>query len=74
MPVAADASAPAQRVVVTQQLDSDLDWRTFRVDDFGFGDQLIEVTDGDEVGYGIIEYGVGTGYAKYTTVQAHPPI
>ena len=37
-------------------------------------DQVIEVTDGDEVGHGIIEYGVGTGYAKYTGVQQHPPI
>jgi RHS repeat-associated protein len=35
---APDATAPAQQVVVTQQLDADLDWRTFRVDDFGFGD------------------------------------
>lgn len=37
-------------------------------------DQVIEVRDGDEVGYGIIEYGVGKGYAKYESVQAHPPI
>lgn len=28
-------------------------------------DQLIEVTDGDEVGYGIVEYGVGKGCALY---------
>jgi hypothetical protein len=37
-------------------------------------DQVIEVTDGDEVGYGIIEYGVGRGYAAYSPVQVHPPI
>jgi hypothetical protein len=37
-------------------------------------DQVIEVRDGDEVGYGIIEYGVGKGYAMYEGVQAHPPI
>jgi len=37
-------------------------------------DQVIEVRDGDEVGYGIIEYGVGTGYALYPQVQEHPPI
>jgi hypothetical protein len=37
-------------------------------------DQVIEVRDGDEVGYGIIEYGVGKGYAAYEKVQAHPPI
>jgi len=37
-------------------------------------DQVIEVRDGDEVGYGIIEYGVGKGYAQYESVQQHPPI
>ena len=37
-------------------------------------DQVIEVRDGDEVGYGIVEYGVGKGYARYESVQAHPPI
>ena len=37
-------------------------------------DQVIELRDGDEVGYGIIEYGVGKGYATYESVQAHPPI
>lgn len=37
-------------------------------------DQVIEVRDGDDVGYGIIEYGVGAGYERYTEVQAHPPI
>lgn len=37
-------------------------------------DQVIEVRDGDDLGYGIIEYGVGKGYAKYEAVQAHPPI
>jgi hypothetical protein len=37
-------------------------------------DQVIEVRDGDEVGYGIIEYGVGKGYATYDAVQTHPPI
>ena len=35
---AEDATAPAQQVTVIQQLDSDLDFRTFRVGDFGFGD------------------------------------
>ena len=37
-------------------------------------DHVIEVRDGDEVGYGIMEYGVGKGYAKYEAVQIHPPI
>jgi len=37
-------------------------------------DHVIEVTDGDEVGYGIVEYGVGKGYERYPEVQDHPPI
>jgi hypothetical protein len=37
-------------------------------------DHVIEVRDGEEIGYGIMEYGVGKGYAKYEQVQDHPPI
>jgi hypothetical protein len=37
------ATAPAQEVVITQQLDPDLDWRTFRVDDFGWGDLRFQI-------------------------------
>lgn len=37
-------------------------------------DQVIEVRDGDDVGYGIIEYGVGKSFAKYESVQGHPAI
>ena len=37
-------------------------------------DQVIEVRDGDEVGFGIVEYGVGKGFAAYPSVQVHPPI
>ena len=43
---AADASAPAVFVTVTQQLDPDLDWNTFQLDDFGFGNFYINVPDG----------------------------
>ncbi|GAB1544710.1 hypothetical protein NUACC21_73860 [Scytonema sp. NUACC21] len=39
------ATAPAQVVRITQQLDSDLDFRTFRVGDFGFADTFIDVPD-----------------------------
>lgn len=37
-------------------------------------DHVIEVRDGDNVGYGIVECGVGAGYAGYERVQSHPPI
>ncbi|MGQ0701002.1 MAG: hypothetical protein ACT4PZ_22515 [Panacagrimonas sp.] len=37
-------------------------------------DHAIEVRMGEELGYGIMEYGVGKGYARYEQVQQHPPI
>ncbi len=40
------ATAPAQLVVVTQQLDPNLDWSTFQLGDFGFGDTTISVPAG----------------------------
>ncbi|WP_208492147.1 putative Ig domain-containing protein [aff. Roholtiella sp. LEGE 12411] len=41
----ATATAPAQQVVITQQLDPDLDFRTYRVGDFGWGDLFFDVPD-----------------------------
>ncbi len=41
----ATATAPAQQVVITQQLDADLDFRTYRVGDFGWGDLFFDVPD-----------------------------
>jgi RHS repeat-associated protein len=35
------ATAPAQHIVITQQLDADLDPRTFRLTGFGFDDQQV---------------------------------
>jgi Ca2+-binding RTX toxin-like protein len=37
------ATAPAQQVVITQQLDADLDFRTFRVDDYGWAGAVYEL-------------------------------
>lgn len=39
------ATAPAQVVRITQLLDADLDFRTFRVGDFGFGESFFEVPE-----------------------------
>lgn len=85
---AADASAPAQQVVITQQLDDDLDWRTFRVDDFGFGDQIIELdgksafyqkrldyTADPDRGYYLdvaVSVDVGTGIVTWTLTTIDP--
>lgn len=35
-------------------------------------DHVIEVRDGECVGYGIMEYGVAGGYPEYLAVQKHP--
>ena len=40
------ATAPAQVVTISQFLDEDLDWRTFRVGSFGWGDVFVEVPEG----------------------------
>jgi len=37
------AQAPAQKVVITQQLDADLEWRSLRLGDFGFGGLVFTV-------------------------------
>jgi len=37
------ATAPAQTVIITQQLDSTLDARTFRLGEFGFGNMVFSV-------------------------------
>jgi hypothetical protein len=57
----ADATAPAQRVVITQQLDEDLDFRTFKVTDFGWGEQYIEVGSGLPYYLGRIDLANGSG-------------
>lgn len=38
-----NATAPAQVVVITQELDPDLNFNSFRVDDFGWGGLVFEV-------------------------------
>ena len=40
---ASTASAPAQRVDITDQLDPNLDWSTFQWTGFGFGDNTISI-------------------------------
>jgi RHS repeat-associated protein/uncharacterized repeat protein (TIGR01451 family) len=39
------ATAPAQQVVVIDQLDPNLDWSTFRASEIAFGDQVLALTD-----------------------------
>ncbi|MGO9917226.1 MAG: Ig-like domain repeat protein, partial [Isosphaeraceae bacterium] len=37
------ATAPAQRVDITDQLDTNLDWTTFQLTQVGFGDTIIDI-------------------------------
>src|SRR5262249_44521013 len=37
------ATAPAQQVVITDQLDKNLDWTTFELSEMAFGDQVISI-------------------------------
>ena len=40
------ATLPAQHVAISNQLDSDLDWSTFELSEFGFGDYLFSIPKG----------------------------
>ena len=39
------ATAPAQQVRVTDQLASNLDWRSFRLREIAFGDRVIAIPE-----------------------------
>ena len=41
-----DATAAAREIFVTQHLDPDLDWSTFELGEFGFGDVRIQIPEG----------------------------
>lgn len=83
---AADASAPAQEVIITQTLDADLDFRTFRVDDFGWGDFRVALDADrpnysktldfkDTLGFNVkvdVNINVATGFATWTFTTIDP--
>jgi RHS repeat-associated protein len=80
------ADAPAVFVTVTQQLDSDLDWNSFELGNFGFGDINIEIPPGyqnyteridltETIGYLVdfnAEMNAETGAVKYTLETIDP--
>ena len=41
-----NASAPAQQVIITDQLSTNFDWTTFNVSEIGFGDVIISLPPG----------------------------
>ena len=80
------ADAPAVFVTVTQQLDSNLDWNSFELGNFGFGDINIEIPPGyqnyteridltETIGYFVdfnAEMNAETGAVKYTLETIDP--
>lgn len=48
--------APAHEVVITHQLDADLDWSTFTFDDLGWGPMSVEIPEGAQSFSTRVEY------------------
>jgi RHS repeat-associated protein len=69
----ASASAPAQQVVITQQLDPDLDLSTFQLGDFGFGDLVVDVPEGRQVYNTRIDYRAERGVFVDVTAELDIP-
>jgi subtilase family serine protease len=62
------ATAPAQVVRITQKLDDDLDFRTFRLGDFGFSSLVIDVPDNRSFYQGRVDLTASNGI--YVDVSA----
>ncbi|MFH1276958.1 MAG: CARDB domain-containing protein [Candidatus Eisenbacteria bacterium] len=56
----ADATAPAQQVVIRDTIDTDLDWRRFRLSEIAFGDTTIMVPPNRSYWYTSME--IDSGY------------
>ncbi len=76
------AGLPAQQVTITEQLDSNLDWQSFRLGSFGFGGQVFNVpanaafyqTTIEETGYEVevaatINEATGVATWVFTTID-----
>ena len=50
------ATAAAQEVVVTDELDSDLDWGTFQLGEVSFGDKVVTSFAGKTIGFERVAY------------------
>ncbi|MDP2433475.1 MAG: CARDB domain-containing protein [Pseudomonadota bacterium] len=70
---AADATAPAQQVVINQVLDEDLDPRTFRVDDFGWGDTRQELDANRSFYTARLDFTASDGYYVDVTATVDVP-
>ncbi|MGP0104360.1 CARDB domain-containing protein, partial [Rhodoblastus sp.] len=67
----ATASAPAQDVTIAEQLDPNLDWRTFRITSFGF-DQQTYVLTGSQAFYSTtIDLSATKGYDVFVAAAVN---
>ena len=64
---AATATAPAQSITVTQQLDPSLDWRTFRLTGFGFDNLSTTLSGGQAFYSALLDYSATKGYDVQVT-------
>ena len=61
------ATAPAQQIVVTEQLDASLDWRTFRLTGFGFDNQAATLSGNQAFYSALLDYSATKGYDVQVT-------
>ena len=61
------ATAPAQKIVITEQLDPNLDWRTFRLTGFGFDNQTTTLSGNQAFYSALLDYSATKGYDVQVT-------
>lgn len=67
------ASAPAQEVFVTDNLDPDLDWSTLRLTEIAWGDQIVAISENTGEFYArrtVGDYRSGAGQSWWADTQA----
>jgi hypothetical protein len=68
----ASAGAAAQEVIITQQLDADLDFASFELGDFGFGDITVHVPSGRSTFSTRVDARVSVGLFVDLTADLNP--
>lgn len=66
----AEATAPAQEILVHAALDADLDWSTFQLGDIGFGRTHIDVPEGAQEFDTVVDFVQVDGTELDVTVEA----
>lgn len=67
----AEATAPAQEIVVHSALDADLDWSTFAFGDIGFGHTQVDVPAGSQSFDAVVPFTQSDGTELDVTIAAH---